>query len=143
MPADRPSEDYLVDLVREDLTARETPVSDGLWSRVESRLDAPAAAPRARMTVVHSSARRMRRLAAVAAVLLLAVGLAWFSATRERPAEQLVSTERLQRALDREALEGPLELDGATRPLGRDLYEGVAVKLGTARTDALRACDPC
>ena len=145
MPADRPTETELVDLVRERLRSRETPASDALWSRVASRLDAPARRehPRARMTVVHSSVRRMRRLAAVAAALLLAVGLAWFAATRERPAEQLVSAERLQRTLDRQALEGPLELDGASRPLGRDLYEGVAVKLGTARTDALRACDPC
>ena len=152
MPADRPTEQAIVDLVRDEVRARETPVSEGLWARVEARLpavDRRAGAPvpprpRARMTIVHSSVRRTRRLVAVAAsLLILTIGLAWRSTAREDPSERLVSRGDLRRALDRQALEGPLELDGATRPLGRDLYEGVAVKLGTAGTDAIRACDPC
>ena len=148
MPTNAPTEREIVDRVRAALIRRETPVSTQLWSRVEAGLSVaeaqpPVAVPRARMTVAHSAARRMRRLVAVAATLLVVCALGLYLATQPRTADQLVSGAQLQRTLDRQALEGPLELDGATRPLGRELYEGVAVKLGTEGTDALRACNPC
>ena len=142
MPADLPTEGEVVRLVRQADARAETPVSAGLWSRVEDRL-AEAPARRSSLRVVHSATRRMRRLAAVAAVLLAVLGLTWYAASRQAASGTLVSEERLQRTLDREALEGPLELDGRSRPLGRDLYRGVAVKEGDLSTDVIRACNPC
>lgn len=85
----------------------------------------------------------MRRLLAVAAILLAVIGLTWQLADRNNAQGTLVSDRDIQRTLKRRALEGPLELDGRSRPLGRDLYRGVAVKEGTLATNVLRACSPC
>ena len=146
MPANpSPTETEIVDRVRATLHATEAPVSDRLWGRVSARLDGVAVGtpPPPRLRVAHSSVRRMRRLAAVAAVLLLTLGAGLYLATLQRSGGTLTATEALQRDLDRAALEGPLELDGRVRPLGRDLYEGVAIEDGSLPTGALRACSPC
>ena len=145
MPSESPTEAELVEIVRRADAASATPVSEGLWSRVESRLqaDASVAAPPRRLRVVHSRVQRLRRLAAVAAVLLAVFGVTWYFASRDAASGTLVAQENLQRNLDREALEGPLELDGATRPLGRDLYRGVAIEEGTLGVEVIQACNPC
>lgn len=142
MPTNATPEDQLVERVRQLESRHTLPVTEELWARVAEGL--PASDARARpLRVAYSSTRRMRRLAAVAAVLLAVLGLTWYLAGREASRGSLVTQASLQRSLDRRALEGPLELDGRTRPLGRDLYRGVAVKEGTLATDVLRACDPC
>ena len=145
MPTSRPTEAEVVELVRHADAQATTAVSKNLWARVESQLDAAASAtpPPRRFRVVHSRARRVRRLAAVAAVLLAVFGVTWFIASRDAATGTLVAQERLQRDLDRKALEGPLELDGTSRPLGRDLYRGVAIEEGTLGADVLQACNPC
>lgn len=142
MPAKSPSENGIVDLVRQADARVRVPVSDGLWERVERRLPEPAQR-KATLRVVHSTAQRVRRLAAVAAVLLAVLGLTWYVADRQAARGTLVHETGLRRSLDRQALEGPLELDGRSRPLRRELYRGVAVKEGDLGTEVLRACNPC
>ena len=142
MSANPPTEQEVVDLVRQADTSTEVPVSTELWARVEAGL-AEAPRRRASLRVVHSAAHRVRRLAAVAAVVLAVIGLTWYAADRRAARGTLVTQKGLQRNLEREALEGPLELDGQSRPLGRDLYRGVAVKEGELGTEVIRACNPC
>ena len=165
MPADLPTDRDLVDLVRAAEARATVPVSPDLWSRVAGELpsvaegvgaDVSQARPlpkptpedayqraRGKLRVVHSSITRMRRLAAVAAVLLAVLGVGYWFVAREAARGALVEESTLQRSLDRAALEGPLEVDGRSRPLGRDLYRGVAIEEGNYATDVIRACNPC
>ena len=135
------NEDQVTQLVRDTDARAEHAPSAAVWGRVEAHLDA-AAQPRLR--VVHRANRgRMRVLLAVAACLLAVFGLTWYTTTTPDQDGAVLSEVDIQRTIERGQLQGPLELEGETTTLRRSIYDGVVVKVGELRTDALQVCEAC
>ncbi len=138
------TEDQVTARVREaDAHLQLTP-SPKVWERVEASL-ATSASPvhNSPLRVVHrANHSRMRTLLAVAACLIAVFGLTWFYASS--PDEGVVlSDTAILRTVERSQLNGALELDGESIPLRNSLYDGVVVKVGEMRTDALQVCEAC